>query len=408
MRADQTCEIARDLLPSVSEGLTSEKTNRWVMEHLDSCPECREKYDNLRASDPVETDKPSADQMNRDVKFMRKIKKRHWITLAVSITCVCALLFFGNYFLREKKFYVPTRAMTIEQKYEYCSEYTYEVTLPQRYSSAEREEDSLHYYKTDEGIYQIEYSMRYSYHLWDYLFPSEKEKVDLCSIEQSFVYYEFPELDSRNTPTFIVIKGENASDQCILWSNADVVFAAQKIAERFAYSKYTYESENMEELTNVYEIQAFALSDSLINMENIFYDSLTGGLLPAMADGSAYSGENNIYVEHFLYDIIMNMHLSQEDLATLVRSAKILVATSETTASEVPYFEEEDPYEAVKIIKVGLFVNSDAIIPYQETIEAYAGEDFVVCHGNSLPSSITIYAYSESELDGVSFQLYPH
>ena len=40
MKNDLTCAVARDLLPSYVEGLTSEETNGAVEAHLAACPEC--------------------------------------------------------------------------------------------------------------------------------------------------------------------------------------------------------------------------------------------------------------------------------------------------------------------------------------------------------------------------------
>lgn len=352
MRADQTCDIIRDLLPSVSEGLTSEKTNRWVMEHLDSCPECREKYDILRASDPVESERPSADQLGRDVRFLKKIKARHWLTLVVSVIVVCALVFFGNYILREKKFYVPTSAMTITRTD--GPTYAYKISFSQRYSSAEKEKDAIRYYKNDQGVYQIEYSMRYSYYLWDYIFPAANKKVDTCIVPEYFVTDEFPELDPLNDPSLIVVIGKNPSDRSVLWSNLDIVSAAQKIAQRFMYGGNVYDAKNMENLTQVYEMKAYVLKNSQ-NIGLPDYSFPEQELVYALADGTAYSDEHARAIEDFLYIVITSLRFSPENLEKLVETARICVATEETTAADVPDMDAENPEDIVTIVTIGIY-----------------------------------------------------
>jgi len=379
MRADQTCDIIRDLLPSVSEGLTSEKTNRWVMEHLDSCPECREKYDILRASDPVESERPSADQLGRDVRFLKKIKARHWLTLVVSVIVVCALVFFGNYILREKKFYVPTSAMTITHINEMT--YGYKISFSQRYSSAEKEDDVIRYYKNGQGVYQIEYSMRYSYYLWDYLFPASDKKVDMCSVQENFVNVEFPEMDPISAPSLIVVIGKNPLDRNVLWSNLDIVSATQKIAQRFMYGAKWYDAKDMEKLTKVYEMKAFVLNNSKYIVQP-WHSSLGEEIIYSLADGTAYSYENTQAIEDFLYNAITSLRLSSEDLEKLVHSAKIYVTTAETTAAKVPNIDAVSPEDIVTIVTIRIYTDPEEKIQNQVSAEMYVGNGYIMYSGS--------------------------
>lgn len=378
MRADQTCEIVRDLLPSVSEGLTSEKTNRWVMEHLDSCPDCREKYDIVRASDPVESDRPSADQLGRDVRFLKKIKARHWLTLVVSVIVVCALVFFGNYILREKKFYVPTSAMTITHTDGLT--YGYKISFSQRYSSAEKEEDVIRYYKDDQGVYQIEYSMRYSYCLWDYIFPAANKKVDTCIVQEDFVTAEFPELDPLNDPSLIVMIGKNPSDRSVLWSNLDIVSAAKKIAQRFMYGANWYDAEDMEKLTQVYELKAYVLKNSQ-NIGQPDYYLPEQEIVYALADGTAYSGVHARAIEDFFYNAISSLQFSSEDLEKLVETARICVATEETTVANVPIMDAENPEDIVTIVTIGIYAKDPVEKIPNVSTEMYEVNDHIWYYG---------------------------
>ena len=49
--ANITCEVIKDLLPLYVDGVLSEDSRKLVEEHLQSCKECREYYDNLKDDD---------------------------------------------------------------------------------------------------------------------------------------------------------------------------------------------------------------------------------------------------------------------------------------------------------------------------------------------------------------------
>ncbi|MFG6319378.1 MAG: zf-HC2 domain-containing protein, partial [Clostridia bacterium] len=43
------CKIVQDILPNYIEQLTSEETNQYVEEHLNSCEECKNIYENMKS-----------------------------------------------------------------------------------------------------------------------------------------------------------------------------------------------------------------------------------------------------------------------------------------------------------------------------------------------------------------------
>lgn len=71
----KNCEIIKDLIPMYVDNLTSEETNQFIKEHLDSCRDCSSYLRN------VQRDLPSNDSLDvdteiNDQKLMRNIKHR--------------------------------------------------------------------------------------------------------------------------------------------------------------------------------------------------------------------------------------------------------------------------------------------------------------------------------------------
>lgn len=65
-----SCAVMRDLLPSYSEGLTSEETNVEIMEHLEMCGECRK----LCEIGKPELEIPRRDNSKKDRRIIRGMR----------------------------------------------------------------------------------------------------------------------------------------------------------------------------------------------------------------------------------------------------------------------------------------------------------------------------------------------
>lgn len=81
------CEIVQDLLPSYADGLTSEKTNVAVSDHLETCEGCRETY--RRMKEPEK----SSPQEEKEIDFLKKARKKRIKTAIISVVSVLALVF---------------------------------------------------------------------------------------------------------------------------------------------------------------------------------------------------------------------------------------------------------------------------------------------------------------------------
>lgn len=81
------CEIVQDLLPSYADGLTSEKTNAAVSDHLETCEACQETYRSMK-----EPEQP-APQEEKEIDFLKKARKKRIRTAILSVLSALILVF---------------------------------------------------------------------------------------------------------------------------------------------------------------------------------------------------------------------------------------------------------------------------------------------------------------------------
>lgn len=91
------CCVVRDLLPSYLEELTEEATAAQVKEHLDSCPDCRQREQDMRCAVPVEK------HVKKELYFLKRLKKTRLLGAALSlvITLWCMGALYGAEFCYE-------------------------------------------------------------------------------------------------------------------------------------------------------------------------------------------------------------------------------------------------------------------------------------------------------------------
>lgn len=65
------CDIVKDLLPNYIEGLTSQRSNEYVKEHLETCNECKESYESMKM--PIQ-DVDTAPEITAFRGFLTKTK----------------------------------------------------------------------------------------------------------------------------------------------------------------------------------------------------------------------------------------------------------------------------------------------------------------------------------------------
>lgn len=192
MRAEQTCEIVRDLMPLLAEGLVAPKTEAWMKEHLEECPECKAIFETLMTPESITPNSLSEKQLNRKVNFMKKIRRTTVIRIIVITAVICAFCFGGFYLLTQVKFYVPTKDMTVaatpswKADYQPVIIYAYDVTVDKKYGKATLEDVSTQLIPDEEMGNIEEYSFRIYYTLWDYLFRANRETTVSIDIRGNY------------------------------------------------------------------------------------------------------------------------------------------------------------------------------------------------------------------------------
>lgn len=96
MKNDLSCGVVRDLLPSYVENLLGEESKEAVDRHLETCPECRERKEDMAAPTGAEETAEAA----KEVDFLRRVKKGTVKKIALAVACT-VLLVWGGYWLKE-------------------------------------------------------------------------------------------------------------------------------------------------------------------------------------------------------------------------------------------------------------------------------------------------------------------
>ena len=93
------CEVAKDLMPSYIDGLTSEVTNELLEAHVASCEDCKASLDAMRETTDL-PDQP-AQAETKEIDFLKKNRRRNRIILWAAVAVVCSLLlaFYVRYYV---------------------------------------------------------------------------------------------------------------------------------------------------------------------------------------------------------------------------------------------------------------------------------------------------------------------
>lgn len=91
MKNELTCGVVRDLLPSYVENLLGEESKEAVDRHLETCPECRERKEDMAAPTGAEETAEAA----KEVDFLRRVKKGTVKKIALAVVCTVLVLLGG-------------------------------------------------------------------------------------------------------------------------------------------------------------------------------------------------------------------------------------------------------------------------------------------------------------------------
>ena len=108
MKNDLTCGVVRDLLPSYVENLLGEESKEAVDRHLETCPECRERKEDMAAPTGAEETAEAA----KEVDFLRRVKKGTVKKIALAVVCT-ALVLLGGLTLKVFVIGTPLQAQSV-------------------------------------------------------------------------------------------------------------------------------------------------------------------------------------------------------------------------------------------------------------------------------------------------------
>lgn len=108
MKNDLSCGVVRDLLPSYVENLLGEESKEAVDRHLETCPECRERKEDMAAPTGTEETAEAA----KEVDFLRRVKKGTARKIALAVVCT-ALVLLGGLTLKVFVIGTPLQAQSV-------------------------------------------------------------------------------------------------------------------------------------------------------------------------------------------------------------------------------------------------------------------------------------------------------
>lgn len=91
MKLELPCAIVRDLLPSYAESLTEAETTAAVKDHLETCEDCRRRYETMTGGDPVPPD------TEREVDYLKNLRRKNTKKVVTAVVLTLALVLAGVY-----------------------------------------------------------------------------------------------------------------------------------------------------------------------------------------------------------------------------------------------------------------------------------------------------------------------
>lgn len=239
MKSDLKCEVVKDLLPGFAEKLISEVTNSEIEEHLAECRNCTAYYKTLKSHEKIPIGK-SRD----DIKFMIRIKRKHLITLFVSVLCatlviISAFQVWG--YLRSKECAIPAKYINISD--------VYLLTNGKLICKVAVKDDCpfTAYSRTSHSSGDEEYTggISIKYQLWDSWFGDHENSVAQNNNIENYVLMDISsdvsvddgEIKSTGSVT-IVYEGEDSGDTLLIWKTGEPLSIAPVELEDYVKSQF--------------------------------------------------------------------------------------------------------------------------------------------------------------------------
>lgn len=96
------CDVIQDLLPSYSDKISSEATNKLVEEHLKTCEKCKEIFKNMNQDSNIEI----VENLDKQVDYLKKYRRKKIETIYIAVMTTIAVIFGISLFLVYHEFYL--------------------------------------------------------------------------------------------------------------------------------------------------------------------------------------------------------------------------------------------------------------------------------------------------------------
>ena len=259
---DKNCKIFQDLLPAYIEKITSEETNRFMEEHLNSCEECKKAYEEMTSE--LEKDAVKNTEVVKTIKkYKRKIRNLKifiWTVLVLIILAVLGWIGFRFYVVREalthnidypatgNNYRLEEYEESIERYQMHYTTYVGEGKLKKVYGDR-----VLEYWEKDEHYYIDEATQTY-YIVHEDLRQHEYLNIPICVIDgmedlvengkiNYFKTLKFAiftknlkiQIEPFRAKSYFVIKNEKTNDKIYLDTNT---FFAERVLEKGHSTEY--------------------------------------------------------------------------------------------------------------------------------------------------------------------------
>lgn len=106
------CNVIKDLLPLYADEVCSEDSRKMVEEHLSSCKECKQELEDYRYNTGLP--EVSTDAVMKS--FKKKMNKKNFVKIAVSVVLCLAVIFGGYYIMFVPEYVVPYSENLLDAK----------------------------------------------------------------------------------------------------------------------------------------------------------------------------------------------------------------------------------------------------------------------------------------------------
>ncbi len=125
MRKINDCKIVQNLLPNYIDGITDNELNAYIEEHLNNCEKCSRVKQNMDDNITME----NANTI-KEVKYLKKIKKKAIFTIAICLILLFALLCGLDYYFNYEHIanWKYTNIIVQSEEFDYQTNTAYNIT----------------------------------------------------------------------------------------------------------------------------------------------------------------------------------------------------------------------------------------------------------------------------------------